>query len=962
MTPERWKHISQLYEASRLLPLGERAAFLAEACHGNASLQQEVQALLDQPTSPAALDGLRPAGIASVIEHGVAPPLTGRRFGAYLVQERIGEGGMGEVYRARDTKLGRDVAIKVLPTAFAQDPGRIARFEREARVLAALDHPHIGAIHGVEESDGIQALVLGFVAGETLAERLARGPLQVGDALEHAKQIAAALEAAHDKGIVHRDLKPANIKITPAGIVKVLDFGLAKADGVLLAEGPVEAQRARTSRSGLVLGTPGYMSPEQARGQPVDKRTDIWAFGCVLYEMLAGRPAFAGDTVSDTIAAILDREVDWGTLPDATPASVRRLLSRCLAKQTAHRLHDIADATLELDEAMTPAVSQAVAAARPLRRRAVPVLAALVAGAVITALAILVQEPRPVPQVTRLSLEATGSTALHVNGFERDLTITPDGSRVIYIGDRGRQIFVRALDNLEPQSLVTGAVLRNPFVSPDGQWVGFVEDLASLKKVPVAGGPAIFVAMIDGVIRGAAWLPDNTIVFATNRTAGLQRVSPGGTPTMLTRPDDARNEFTHLWPQLLPDGRALLYTVIARTGGLAAAKVRLLDLQTNRASDVLDGATNAMYVSSGHLAYVAGATLWAVPFDLDRRAVFGTAVPLLDQVVTTGNGAGLFAASTTGTLVYAHASGFNPLGRTLNWIDRQGRVETIPAPLEAYTQPRLSHDGTRVVAVVAREPEANLWVWDLTRRILTRITTDAALDIQPAWTPDDRWIVFASNRGGGRQSLWRQASDGSGNPERLTQTAFVQGTPTVTPDGQHVLFSQVTADGSRDIMLLTLATSQVTPVLRDRFTKNLAEVSPDGRWLAYNSNRSGRVEVYVQPYPITGAARWQISNGGGQSPTWARNGRELFYTTPDETLMSVSVQAAGTTWSAGQPVRVLEPGPWGFNTSRPSRHFDPAPDGRRFLVHGPPNTAPNPPLLVVAQHWDEELKSRVPAK
>jgi len=324
-----------------------------------------------------------------------------------------------------------------------------------------------------------------------------------------------------------------------------------------------------------------------------------------------------------------------------------------------------------------------------------------------------------------------------------------------------------------------------------------------VKKVPITGGPAISVAQIDGVIRGAAWLPDNTIVFATNRIAGLQRVSAdGGKPTMLTKLDDARKEFAHHWPQLLPDGSGLLYTALARTGGLAAAKVRLLDLQTNTSIDVLDGASNALYVSSGHLAYVAGATLWAVPFDLDRRATFGTAVALSNEVVTTPNGAGLFAASTTGTLVYARASGFDPLARTLNWIDRQGRVETIPAPPQAYAQPRLSHDHSRVVAVNVRDPEVNLWVWDLTQRILTRITTDAALDVQPTWTPDDRWIVFASNRGGGGQSLWRQASNGTGIPERLTQAAFVHGAPAVTPDGRHVLFSELSSDDGADTMQL----------------------------------------------------------------------------------------------------------------------------------------------------------------
>ncbi|HET9360164.1 MAG TPA: protein kinase, partial [Vicinamibacterales bacterium] len=637
-------------------------------------------------------------------------PLTaGTRLGAYEILSSLGAGGMGEVYRARDTKLDRAVAIKILPEAFAADTARIARFEREAKTLASLNHPNIAHIHGLEESRGVRALVMELVEGEDLAQRIARGAIPVAEALLIARQVAEALEAAHEQGIVHRDLKPANIKVRPDGTVKVLDFGLAKAmepTGVAspsVSQSPTITTPAMTE-AGMILGTAAYMSPEQARGTPVDKRSDIWAFGCVLFEMLAGRPAFAGETTAETLAGVLHHEPPWAALPSETPADARIVVSRCLEKDLKQRFRDIGDVRLALAGAFTSdaaaAVPRPAVGALPLWRRAVPVVAASVIVAAVTAIAMRLQESRPALQVSRWSLEATGPTALNVNGVEHDLTITPDGSRVIYVGDRGRGIFVRALDNLEPRPLVKGtATLRSPFVSPDGRWVGFEEDLTSLKKVPIAGGPAIPVAQIDGILRGAAWLPDNTIVFATNRIAGLQRVSAeGGKPATLTKPDDARNEFAHHWPQLLPDGSALLYTALARTGGLDAAKVRLLDLETNRSIDVLDGASNALYVSSGHLAYVAGATLWAVPFDLDRRATFGTAVALSNQVVTTTNGAGLFAVSTTGTLVYAHASGFDPLARTLNWIDRQGRVEMIPAPPHAYAQPRLSHDGTRVVA------------------------------------------------------------------------------------------------------------------------------------------------------------------------------------------------------------------------------------------------------------------------
>ena len=558
MTPERWKQVSAIYDAALARPSHERAGFLAEACGGDATLRHEVQTLLDQTSSP------QPGRLTSVVRQAVlggsAPALTGRRFGDCLVGERIDSGGMGDVYRARDTRLGRDVAIKVLQPAFADDPDRLARFEREARLLASLDHPHIGTIYGIEEdSDGTRALVLALVEGDTLAARMARGAIPIAEALEYARQVADALEAAHDKGIVHRDLKPGNIKITPTGIVKVLDFGLARvaADGEAL----VDAARPPTSVGGLtstgvVMGTAAYMSPEQARGEKVDKRTDIWAFGCVLYEMLTGRPAFARATAAETVAAILHEEPPWDALPSQTTPAVRTVIERCLRKNLKERLRDIGDVQLALSGAFTPASNppalqpsplMAAPPPRPLWRRASPAVALLAFGGVVTAAALwLGRAPDPAQPVTRLSLATGGNTEFFVNGNGRDLTITPDGTRVVYVGNGGRQIFVRGLDQLDPIAIVaTPFGAQNPFVSPDGRWVGYGEGFGSLKKIPIGGGQALTVAQWQfGFIRGAVWLPDNTIVFATNSQRGLLRVSAdGGEPTPLTIPSDTRNEY-----------------------------------------------------------------------------------------------------------------------------------------------------------------------------------------------------------------------------------------------------------------------------------------------------------------------------------------------------------------------------------------------------------------------------------
>ena len=880
--------------------------------------------------------------------------LTGRRLGVYHLQALLGAGGMGEVYRAHDTRLGRDVAIKILPPAFTSDPDRLARFEREARVLASLNHPNIGAIYGFEDG----GLVLELVEGETLAERVQRGPVPVAEALTLARQIADALEAAHEKGIIHRDLKPANIKVTPAGTVKVLDFGLAKAVAGDASSPDLTHSPTITvagTREGVILGTAAYMSPEQARGLAVDKRTDIWAFGCVLYEMLTGRTAFGGATVADTLAAILERAPDWSALPAATPSTVARLLTRCLDKDLRRRLQHIGEARIEIEDMLsgasrTPSGAAVVDSQRPPIRlvRSIAVVTSLVAliavGGLMWTLRMTRQAPIAPARLVRLTMATSGPAAITGN---RPLAMTPDGTRVVYIGNNDTQVFVRPLDGLDATPIATGAApLNSVFVSPDGQWVGFVEG-TTLKKVAITGGPATTIAQGGS---DATWASEDTIILASTDTAiGLQRVSTAGNAaTVLTRPDPARGELRHTLPEILSGGRAVLFTITATAGGLEAAQVAVLDLATGTSRVLVRGGSHGHYTPSGHLVYVAGSTLRAVRFDPVRLETRGVPVTVLPRLVTTAGGAGFFAVAADGTLAYVDApSPTAAAERTLVWVDRQGREEPLAAPPRAYIQPRLSPDGTRV-AVAAQDEESDIWVWDLARQTLSRRTFDPANDFFPVWTPDGRRLVYNSARGSGPTLFW-QPADGTGAAEALGN-GFPSG---MTPDGTRVLLSI----GGRDQLMLAVdGPRSVQPLVQTPFNERNGVVSPDGRWLAYESDSSGRFEVYVRPFPNVSAGQWLVSTAGGARARWASGGEELFYETPGGALMAVRVGPGGGIWSAGSPTRVIE-GPY-LTVGGSIRNYDVSPDGRRFLmVKASPAFAPQ---IIVVQHWGEELTRLVP--
>jgi eukaryotic-like serine/threonine-protein kinase len=914
----------------------------------------------------------------------------GTRLGPYEVIAPLGAGGMGEVYRARDPKLERDVAIKILPDVFVGDPDRIARFEREAQVVASLNHPNIAIIHGFQESDGVRALVLELVEGETLGGIVARGPVPLADALAIARQIADALEAAHDKGIVHRDLKPDNIKVTPEGKIKVLDFGLAKMLEAEPARNPSFAGTMSPTLSlhatvgGVILGTAAYMSPEQARGKPVDRRTDIWSFGCVLFEMLTGKQTFeAGETISDAVAHILTREPDWSALPSDTPSHLRLLLRRCLQKDPQKRLPHIGVVRLELDEGTTRLdVSEGAPSgpvARPGSSRA---RVAVAIGAVIAAVGIgvaatwaLMRTPPVTPEQIRFSIVPATARPFNINGFYRNLTISPDGKHVVYVGSGtgGSSLMVRALDQLEAVPLrgVSGA---SPFMSPDGRWIGFFGQVAGgdLRKVSITGGPALPLGRYQGTPRGATWGTDDTIVFATNDlTTGLLSVpAGGGEPKVLTKPDASSGEQDHLFPSMIPGSRAVLFTITPSDGIADNSQVAVLDLTTGQRRTVIRGGSHAQYVDPGYVVYALAGSLRAVRFDLDRLAVSSDPVPVVDEVTTFGTGAGLFDVSRNGTLVLVPggATGGTGTPRSLVWVDRHGNEEAIPAPTRTYVFPRLSPDGQRV-ALDIRDQENDIWIFDLKRATLTKLTFNPGPDSWPIWTPDARRIVFGSIRGGGgQQNLFWQPADGTGTAERVSTSANIQLPHSFSPDGQSLLVYELVPSSFSDLTLLPIGSLsgkaltgklETQPLVHTPAADNAGEISPDGRFLAYHSNESGPPQVFVRPFPnVDTGGRWQISTDGGTRPAWAHNGRELFYMDSNGAMMAVPIQTTPT-FSAGNPTKLFE-GQWFRGQS--GRTYDVAKDGRFLMIKDAVTNEQGSAAatMTVVVNWVEELKQKLP--
>jgi Tol biopolymer transport system component len=862
----------------------------------------------------------------------------GAKLGSYEVVAPIGAGGMGEVYQAHDTKLGRDVAIKVLPGAFAHDPERLARFQREAKMLASLNHPNIATIHGLEQSGGTSYLVMELVSGETLQDRVKSGPLGIDEALKIAVQIAEALEAAHEKGIIHRDLKPANVKVTPEGKVKVLDFGLAKAfagDASTEDIGNSPTLSRAATMQGVILGTAAYMSPEQAKGKAVDKRTDIWAFGAVLYELLTGKPVFHGEDITDILAAVVRAEPDWDLLPPSTSMKIRDLLRRCLQKDKNLRMQAAGDARIEICEALA-APLEAGATRDALAPRSKLLAAAAVALAIIATVMAWGwwRASRPVEQklrpLVRLDVDLGPDVSLPSIGGV-DAIISPDGMRVVYASE-GR-LSARRLDQPKGTELSGTQGASQPFFSPDWQWVAFFSQ-GKLRKVSVDGGAAVSLCDAD-VPHGGSWGEDGIIIVALAQSGGLWRVPDGGgTPQRLTMLDG--DELGHRWPQILPGDKTVLFTAISDPVS-AEDRIETWSLKTGERKVLLSGGSFGRYVptyeSTGHLLYSTKGTLFAVPFDPDRLVLRGTPSPLLNDL-----GAAEFDFSSTGTFVYRSGKAADQSWQML-WLDSSGKTEPIVATPGTYADPRFSPDGKRLALITAPGREGEVVVYDLERETMTHLSSPSQGVAHPTWTPDGKHIVFRSRSNAGSSIVWIR-SDGSGEGQKLLESANPLFPDSFSPDGRHLAYDELDPITSMGIWTLPLDLSdpdhpkpgKPEPFLRAPRRAFMGKFSPDGRWIAYSSNESGANEVYVRPFPAAPAGsggKWQISNSGGSIPTWSRDGRQLFYERPaDDRIMVVDYTARGDSFVAGKP-RV-----WSDKQiSAPSvLNLDLHPDGKRFAV------------------------------
>ena len=892
--------------------------------------------------------------------------MIGKTLSHYKVLEKIGQGGMGEVYRAEDTNLSREVAIKVLPEKFTKDPQRLARFEREAKLLASLNHPNIAAIYGFEEADDVRFLALELVPGETLQERVAKGPVPVEEALEVCRQIAEGVEAAHEKGVIHRDLKPANVKVTPEGKVKILDFGLAKAFEDEMPAADISQSPTLTeemTRAGVILGTAAYMSPEQAKGEAVDKRADIFAFGCVLYELLTGKKTFDGKTITETLGAIIHKEPDWDGLPATTPWRIQELLRRCLTKDAHDRLRDIANVRVEIKLALyEPATVLPIGvggAAQPLRRGWMVTAGVALVGAVIMGLAVWVLAPQPTRPVARFVVGTSATEPFSSQLPTRGLAISPDGTRIVYRSSAGggAHVYLRAMDQLEGTRLFSAQnSIGNPFFSPDGAWVVFsTNDDGTWKKVSILGGPPVTLFSEEGVApRGASWGPDDTIILGRNAPGtGLFRgPAAGGDLEVLTTPDAEQGEINHWWPEILPGGDAVLFTIV-KGQGAENAEIAVLDLATSEQKVLIRGGSNPQYALTGHIIYGVDGTLRAVPFDLDRLGVTGEPVPMLEGVMTDAGGAVEFSLSADGSLVYA-AGGTQTPERTLVWVDREGAVEPLGAPARAYLDPRFSPDGRRLAVRINGE-NRDIWVYDLGRRTLSRLTFDPGVDETPVWTPDGKWVTFSGVRDG-VANLLRRVADGSEEEEQLVTLQEHTHADSWSPNGQVLVFSMgPTGTASGGIWLLPLEEDrEPTLFLKTPFNVYTSRLSPDGHWIAYASDESGRLEIYVQPFPGLGG-KWPISTDGGGHAVWSRDGRELFYRNGDK-MMVVEVTTQPN-FSAGSPKALFE-GQF-FITGDGNTSYDVAPDGQRLLMIQESAEQQRAQINVVL-NWFEELKRLVP--
>jgi Tol biopolymer transport system component len=888
----------------------------------------------------------------------------GTRLGSYEVAAQIGAGGMGEVYRAHDTKLSRDVAIKVLPQAFANDPERLSRFQREAKMLASLNHPNIATIYGLEQSGGTSYLVMELVPGETLQERVKRdGAIPVEEALEIAKQIAEALEAAHEKQIIHRDLKPANVKVTPEGKVKVLDFGLAKAFADDSATGDLSnsptLSRAATMQ-GVILGTAAYMSPEQARGKVVDKRTDIWAFGCVLFEQLTGKQAFDGEDITDILAAVVRAEPDWQALPAATPLKVRDLLRRCLQKDKTLRLRDAGDARIEIHEALTtpfrvePLAVQSKNLFSNIRAAwSVAAISIVIATLGWGAFAYLRHAPEVAQQVRFFVSLPDGWVLEQSVGAGGAATIplaaSPDGHRVAFVAsarDGKSLLWVRSLDALTAQALAGTEGAARPFWSPDSRFLGFFAG-GKLKKIELSSGPPITLCDAPDD-RGGTWSQEGVIVFAPQANSALQKVSAsGGVPnaaTVLTE-----GETAHRRPYFLPDGRHFLYRSVTSSG--VGGPIYVASLDSAERKLILNADSANVAYSRGHLLFLRETTLMAQPFDTQRLALTGEAFPIAEEILrsVTTPPYGFFSASENGLLAYQ--TGSASAGYQLLWLDRTGKQLGALGDQALYGDLELSPDGKRTsVATVDQVGQVrDIWLYDVGRGLRTRFTFGPGAAFTSIWSPDGSRIVFSAFRKG-HLDLYQKSSSGAGAEEVLLEDNHDKIPVSWSPDGRFILFRTV-GTAARELFILPLSGDRKpVPFLNTKFNENFGRFSPDGRWIAYSSDESGRSEVYVAPFPGPGG-KWQISTAGGEFPRWQHDGTEIFYLSPENRLMAATVNGKGANFEVGAVKSLFAP-----RIATGGRYqYDVSPDGQRFLINTALDQATSAPITVVV-NWTAGLK------
>jgi serine/threonine-protein kinase len=879
----------------------------------------------------------------------------GARLNAFEIVGPLGAGGMGEVYRARDSRLKRDVAIKILPSEPCE-PERIARFAREAELLAALNHTNIAVVHDFQQSADRHFLVMELVEGETLAERLTRGAVGIEEALDVARQLADALDAAHHRGIVHRDLKPANIKITPGGTIKVLDFGLAKIfDEPLLATDVANSPTSFGTAAGMVVGTAAYMSPEQARGAHVDRRADIWALGCVLYEMLAGTPAFGTANPSDTMAAVLRGEPDWRRLPDQTPERIRVLLRRCLRKDPRDRLHDAADVRIELTDAAADSRPEGKPARTSLVWRFGPIAIALIAGAALASAAWALRagasRDASTPEYLSLTSAPRNSSALYLTASHQ-VAISPDGRNVVYVVNRGghRQLYRRSIGERAERPIDGTDEALTAFFSPDGQWIAFGTG-RDLQKVAISGGSPVTIAKLSSTgFYGGDWGADDTIVFVPDYNAGLWTVpSTGGTPKPLLKTDPDHDRVVYSDPEVLPGGKGVLFTLASGTAITADDQdIAVLRAGSSEPRVLIHGGSNPRYLPTGQIVYVHAGALLAIDFDLSALTVSGTPVSVLEGLGRTWSGDADYSVSQTGTLIYEPDVGAKG-GSVLAMVDLKGNVRPITAQAD-FGEFSISPNG-RSIATRLFAINDDIWVYDISTGTPVRLTFEAPDEIYPHWTHDGGRIVYGTRVG---KIFWRP-SDGTGQREELSRGNYPRYPESLSPDGKSMAFVELHPTRRGDIWLMSLeGDRQARPLLATDADEQEPRFSPDGRWLAYVSNETGRDEVFIRSTADAGG-RKRLSSDGGIHPVWGRTARDIFFLRGTQ-LVTVSLDSQGDPIGRDHAVFTV-PKLDGLEYDAGHEGFDIMPDGEHFVFGFGPQAIPATRYDIVL-NWFEELRKK----